>query len=245
MLKFKKIYAIILSIIIISVISCGDEDTAVIDDKPEEIKKFIYLGYEFSDTHIIIHAKNYNPELHKVQVNSSNYSEISQDEDFSEMTFKNLGYEKASLKLEIEEQIISKLLVNPRTEYSQKNINQIFEIKINETVFIEETSTILTLLDVAEDSRCPDPEDNNPVLSKNGEPPGSCVHKPKTLIHLRISSPRYPEFDDWFYKQQLSDYEFFYGGNNFSVIEIKPDILKLNRLIPKEDYSLLILSRAN
>ena len=79
MLKFKKIYAIILSIIIISVISCGDEDTVAIDDKPEEIKKFIYLGYEFSDTHIVIHAKNYNPDLHKVQVNSSNYSGLNKD----------------------------------------------------------------------------------------------------------------------------------------------------------------------
>jgi len=245
MLKFKKIYLLILSIIIISIVSCGDEDTVVIDDKPEEIKEFEYLGYEFTDTKIIIHAKNYNPQIHKVQVNSSNYSEISQEEDFSEMTFKNSGYDKASLNLEIEKQTISKLLVNPRTEYPQKSTNEIFEIKINETVFIEETSTIFTLLDVAEDSRCPDPEDNNPVLSKNGEPPGSCVHKPKTLIHLRVSSPKYPQFDDWFYKQQLSDYEFFYGGNNFSVIEIKPDILKLNRLIPKGDYSLSILSRAN
>ncbi|MEC7880884.1 MAG: hypothetical protein VX590_02690 [Chloroflexota bacterium] len=246
MLKFKKIYTIILSILIILIISCGDEGTPSINDKAEEIKKFEYLGYEFADTHIIIHAKNYNPEIHTIQVNSSDYLELNQEEDLSEITFKNLGYDKASLKLEVEEQIISKLLVNPRTEYPQKSANQIFEIKVNETVFIEETSTILTLLDVAEDSRCPNPEDNNPVLSRDGKKaPGSCVHKPKTLIHFRISTPKYPQFDDWFYKQQLSDYEFFYGGNNFSVIEIKPDILKLNRLIPKEDYSLTILSSTN
>ncbi len=240
MLKFKKIYAIILSILIILIVSCGGEDT-VVDGKPEEIKKFEYLGYEFTDNNIIIYAKNYNPEIHKVQVNSSNHSELKQDKDFSEIKFKNSGYNKVSLKLEIEEQMVSKLLVNPRTEYPQKSINEIFEIKINETVFIEETSTILTLIDVVEDSRCPNPEDNKIV---SGEV-GSCMHKPKTLIHLRISSPRYPQFDDWFYKQQLSDYEFFYGGNNFSVIEIKPDILELNRIIPREDYSLLILSRDN
>ena len=245
MLKFKNIYSVIISILFILTVSCGDKDTISVNNEPEEIKKFEYLGYEFSDNKIVIHAKNYNPEFHKVMVNSSKYTEINQDKDFSEMTFENLGYDKASLKLETEDQVISKLLVNPRTEYPQKSINKIFEIGVNETVFIEETSTILTLLDVAEDSRCPDPEDNNPVLSKNGEPPGSCVHKPKTLIHLRISSPRYPQFDDWFYKQQLSDYEFFYGGNNFSVIEIKPDILELNRLIPKEDYSLFILPRTN
>ena len=63
-------------------------------------------------------------------------SEINQDKDFSEMTFENLGYDKASLKLETEDQVISKLLVNPRTEYAQKNINKIFEIGVNETVFI-------------------------------------------------------------------------------------------------------------
>ena len=138
MLKFKKIYSVIISILFILIISCGDKNTISVNNEPEEIKKFEYLGYEFSDNKIVIHAKNYNPEFHKVMVNSSKYTEINQDKDFSEMTFENLGYDKASLKLETEDQVISKLLVNPRTEYAQKNINKIFEIGVNETVFIDD-----------------------------------------------------------------------------------------------------------
>ena len=60
-----------------------------------------------------------------------------------------------------------------------------------------------------------------------------------------MSSPKYPQFDEFFYKEQLSDYNFFYGGNNFSIIEISPEILELNRLIPKNDYSVTMLSKVN
>ena len=81
MLKFKNIYSVIISILFILTVSCGDKDTISVNNEPEEIKKFEYLGYEFSDNKIVIHAKDYNPEFHKVMVNSSKYTEINQDKE--------------------------------------------------------------------------------------------------------------------------------------------------------------------
>tara|TARA_B100001029_G_scaffold179640_1_gene190051 strand:+ start:1598 stop:2311 length:714 start_codon:yes stop_codon:yes gene_type:complete len=237
MLKFKKIFILSQLILILLFISCGDSA----DQEPIQIKEFEYLGYEFLDNKIVIYTKNYNAETQNIKVNSSTYSEIIQEENYSEMTFDNKGNSKANLKIELEGSLVSKLLVNPKTEFTQRNINNVFDIKINETIFIEETSTTLTLIDVAEDSRCPDPKDNNTTTSN----PGSCIHKPKTLIHMKMSSPKYPQFDEFFYKEQLSDYSFFYGGNNFSIIEISPEILELNRLVPKNDYSVTMLSKVN
>ena len=43
MLKFKKIYSVIISILFILIVSCGDKDTISVNNEPEEIKKFEYF----------------------------------------------------------------------------------------------------------------------------------------------------------------------------------------------------------
>jgi hypothetical protein len=53
-----------------------------------------------------------------------------------------------------------------------------------------------------------------------------------------IETPRNNAFDEFIYKEQLSDYEFFYGGNYIKISKIDPDILELNRLIPDPDYEI-------
>ena len=70
----------------------------------------------------------------------------------------------------------------PILNFKKVNINEDFKIKINEAIFEKSTNTIIRLIDISEDSRCPDPTDNNENISN----PGSCIHNPKTLIHLII-----------------------------------------------------------
>jgi len=55
---------------------------------------------------------------------------------------------------------------------------------------------------------------------------------------LIIETPRFSTFDDFIYKEQLKDYEFFYGGNYIKISKIDPDILELNRFIDDSDYEI-------
>ena len=56
------------------------------------------------------------------------------------------------------------------------------------------------------------------------------------LFWYAISNVKNKSFDEFIYKEQLSDYEFFYGGNYIKILKIEPDILELNRLIPDPEY---------
>ena len=131
------------------------------------------------------------------------------------------------------------IITTPEDQVYFKNLlvgNKDFKIKINEAVYEKSSNTLIRLIDISEDSRCPDPTDNN----ENITDPGSCIHTPKTLIHLVIETPRFEIFDDFLYKDQLKDYEFFYGGNYIRISKIDPDILELNRFIDDSDYEVTI-----
>ena len=82
----------------------------------------------------------------------------------------------------LKKRVISKALINPEQNFKKVKINEDFKIKINEAVYEKSTNTIIRLIDISEDSRCPDPTDNNENISN----PGSCIHNPKTLIHLLL-----------------------------------------------------------
>ena len=203
-----------------------------------EINKLEYLGYEYLDQKVKIFLQNYSSENYLITLNSLAPSEEISSKGMTELIFINNGNNNSSLKIKnninIEESVISKSLLNPKLNFKNISLNKDFKLKINETAYEESTNTILRLIDVSEDSRCPDPLDNNEALSN----PGSCIHSPKTLLHLIIETPRNNTFDDFIYKEQLSDYEFFYGGNYIKISKIDPDILELNRLIPDSDYEI-------
>ena len=55
-----------------------------------------------------------------------------------------------------------------------------------------------------------------------------------------IETARFNLFDEFIYKEQLKDYEFFYGGNYIKISKIDPDILELNRFIEDSDYVITI-----
>ena len=162
------------------------------------------------------------------------------EKGITELIFLNSLNKNSSLKIkniiDTEEKVISKALINPESDFRKVKFNEDFKIKINETVYEKFSNTTLRLIDISEDSRCPDPTDNNENISN----PGSCIHTPKTLIHLIIETPRYSIFDEFLYKEQLKDYEFFYGGNYIKISKIDPDILELNRFIDDSDYEITI-----
>ena len=205
-----------------------------------EYKELEYLGYEFSEGKVSVFLKNYSNINYLVTVNSLSPEEEIVDKEITELIFINSQNKDSSLKIkniiETEEKVFSKALINPELNFKKVNINEDFKIKINEGVYEKSTKTIIRLIDISEDSRCPDPTDNNESISN----PGSCIHNPKTLIHLIMETPRFNTFDEFIYKEQLKDYEFFYGGNFIKISKIDPDILELNRFIDDSDYEITI-----
>ena len=205
-----------------------------------EYKELEYSGYEFSEGKVSVFLKNYSNINYVVTLNSLPPEEEIVDKNLTELIFINSQNKDSSLKIkniiETEEKVFSKALINPELNFKKVNINEDFKIKINEGVYEKSTKTIIRLIDISEDSRCPDPTDNNESISN----PGSCIHNPKTLIHLIMETPRFNAFDEFIYKEQLKDYEFFYGGNFIKISKIDPDILELNRFIDDSDYEITI-----
>ena len=203
-----------------------------------EYKELEYSGYEFSEGKVSVFLKNYSNTNYSVTLNSVSPEEEITDKDLTELIFINFQNKNSSLKIknviDTEEKVFSKALINPELNFKKVNINEDFKIKINESVYEKSTNTIIRLIDISEDSRCPDPTDNNENISN----PGSCIHNPKTLIHLIIETPKFNTFDEFIYKEQLKDYEFFYGGNFIKISKIDPDILELNRFIDDSDYEI-------
>ena len=203
-----------------------------------EYKELEYSGYEFSEGKVSVFLKNYSNTNYSVTLNSVSPEEEITDKDLTELIFINFQNKNSSLKIkniiDTEEKVFSKVLINPELNFKKVNINEDFKIKINEAVYEKSTNTIIRLIDISEDSRCPDPTDNNENISN----PGSCIHNPKTLIHLIMETPRFNTFDQFIYKEQLKDYEFFYGGNFIKISKIDPDILELNRFIDDSDYEI-------
>ena len=237
-----KIFPIIISILLIFSFSCSNKSG---NDK-SEINKLEYHGFIFHEGKVSVFLKNYSKENYLITLNSLSPEEEIKEKEISELIFLNSSNKNSSLKIKniinVEEKIISKSLINPELNYKKVNINEDFKIKINETVYEKSTNTIMRLINISEDSRCPDPTDNNESISN----PGSCIHNPKTLIHLMIETARFNLFDEFIYKEQLKDYEFFYGGNYIKISKIDPDILELNRFIEDSDYEITIsISRNN
>ena len=231
-----KIFPIIISILLIFSFSCSNKSG---NDK-SEINKLEYHGFIFHEGKVSVFLKNYSKENYLITLNSLSPEEEIKEKEISELIFLNSSNKNSSLKIKniinVEEKIISKSLINPELNYKKVNINEDFKIKINETVYEKSTNTIMRLIDISEDSRCPDPTDRNESISN----PGSCIHNPKTLIHLMIETARFNLFDEFIYKEQLKDYEFFYGGNYIKISKIDPDILELNRFIEDSDYEITI-----
>ena len=231
-----KIFPIIISILLIFSFSCSNKSG---NDK-SEINKLEYHGFIFHEGKVSVFLKNYSKENYLITLNSLSPEEEIKEKEISELIFLNSSNKNSSLKIKniinVEEKIISKSLINPELNYKKVNINEDFKIKINETVYEKSTNTIMRLINISEDSRCPDPTDNNESISN----PGSCIHNPKTLIHLMIETARFNLFDEFIYKEQLKDYEFFYGGNYIKISKIDPDILELNRFIEDSDYEITI-----
>ena len=183
-----------------------------------------------------VYLKNYDADNYSITLNSLAPQEVVFEKSIYELLFLNKEDKNSSLKIKsninLERKLISKFLLNPKINYKQIQLNKKFNLKINETGYEKSTNTTIRLIDISEDSRCPDPTDNNEALSN----PGSCIHSPKTLLHLFIETPKNKTFDEFIYKEQLSEYEFFYGGNYIKILKIEPDILELNRLIPDSEY---------
>ena len=232
----NKFNILILILLVLISFSCSN------DQKSDELdfKKLEYNGYIFSEGKVSVFLNNYNKENYSVTLNSLSPEKEINEKGITELIFLNSLNKNSSLKIkniiDIEEKVISKALINPESDYRKVKINEDFKIKINETVYEKSSNTTLRLIDISEDSRCPDPTDNNENISN----PGSCIHTPKTLIHLIIETPKHSIFDDFLYKEQLKDYEFFYGGNYIKISKIDPDILELNRFIDDSDYEITI-----
>ena len=232
----NKFNILILILLVLISFSCSN------DQKSDELdfKKLEYNGYIFSEGKVSVFLKNYDKENYSVTLNSLSPEKEINEKGITELIFLNSLNKNSSLKIkniiDIEEKVISKALINPESDYRKVKINEDFKIKINETVYEKSSNTTLRLIDISEDSRCPDPTDNNENISN----PGSCIHTPKTLIHLIIETPKHSIFNDFLYKEQLKDYEFFYGGNYIKISKIDPDILELNRFIDDSDYEITI-----
>ena len=235
-IALNKFNILILIFLILISFSCSN------DQKSDELdfKKLEYNGYIFSEGKVSVFLNNYNKENYSVTLNSLSPEKEINEKGITELIFLNSLNKNSSLKIkniiDIEEKVISKALINPESDYRKVKINEDFKIKINETVYEKSSNTTLRLIDISEDSRCPDPTDSNENISN----PGSCIHTPKTLIHLIIETPKYSIFDDFLYKEELKDYEFFYGGNYIKISKIDPDILELNRFIDDSDYEITI-----
>jgi len=235
-IALNKFNILILILLILISFSCSN------DQKSDELdfKKLEYNGYIFSEGKVSVFLNNYNKENYSVTLNSLSPEKEINEKGITELIFLNSLNKNSSLKIkniiDVEEKVISKALINPESDYRKVKINEDFKIKINETVYEKSSNTTLRLIDISEDSRCPDPTDSNENISN----PGSCIHTPKTLIHLIIETPKYSIFDDFLYKEQLKDYEFFYGGNYIKISKIDPDILELNRFIDDSDYEITI-----
>ncbi len=227
--------SILISILMILFsISCSD----ITDNDEIEYKELQYLGYKFIEGKVSIFLRNYSKENYLITLNNLSAEEEVYHNENTELIFLNPSNENSSLKIKniiyTEEKIISKALINPELNFRKINLNEDFKIKINETVYERSSKTIITLINISEDSRCPDPTDNNENITN----PGSCIHNPKTLLHLNIATPKFRKFDDFLYKEQIKDYEFFYGGNYIKISKIDPDILELNRFINDADYEI-------
>ena len=230
-------FSILISILLVLIsFSCSNEQNS----GELDFKKLEYNGYIFSEGKVSVFLKNYNKENYLVTLNSLTPEKEIKEKGITELIFLNSLNKNSSLKIkniiDTEEKVISKALINPESDFRKVKFNEDFKIKINETVYEKSSNTTLRLIDISEDSRCPDPTDNNENISN----PGSCIHTPKTLIHLIIETPKYSIFDDFLYKEQLKDYEFFYGGNYIKISKIDPDILELNRFIDDSDYEITI-----
>ena len=230
----NKFFILISVLLFLFCFSCSDGS----ESSETEYKKLEYLGYKFSEGKVSVFLKNYSNINYLVTVNSLSPENKVVDKEISELIFLNSQNKNSSLKIkniiDSEERVFSKSLINPELNFKKVNLNEDFKIKINETIYEKSTNTIIRLIDISEDSRCPDPTDNNENISN----PGSCIHNPKTLIHLIIETHRFNIFDDFIYKEQLKDYEFFYGGNYIKISKIDPDILELNRFIDDSDYEI-------
>ena len=230
----NKFSILILVLLFLFCFSCSTGS----ENSENEYKKLEYLGYKFSEGKVSVFLKNYSNNNYLVTVNSLSPEKEIVDKEISELIFLNFQNKNSSLKIkniiDTEERFFSKSLINPELNFKKVNLNEDFKIKINETIYEKSTNTIIRLIDISEDSRCPDPTDNNENISN----PGSCIHNPKTLIHLIIETHRFNIFDDFIYKEQLKDYEFFYGGNYINISKIDPDILELNRFIDDSDYEI-------
>ena len=230
----NKFFILILFMLILFSFSCSEG----LGSDETEYKKLEYQGYKFSEGKVSIFLKNYSKINYSVTLNSLSPEEEIIDNEITELIFFNSLDKNSSLKikniLDGEDRVISKAIINPELNFKKVTINEDFKIKINETIYEKSTNTIIRLIDISEDSRCPDPTDNNESMSN----PGSCIHNPKTLIHLIMETPRFNTFDEFIYKEQLKDYKFFYGGNYIKISKIDPDILELNRLIDDSDYEI-------
>ena len=233
----------LIKFLILSILSFNLFLFACLSDNKNDvpINNLKYLGYEYLDGQVKIYLKNYNIDNYSITLNSLSPKEEIKENGITELIFLNNGNKDSSLKIknniDLEERAISKLLLNPKLNFTKVPLNEKFKLKINEIGHEELTNTTIKLIDIAEDSRCPDPEDNNESTSNAG----SCIHKPKTLLHIVIETSKNETFDEFIYKEQLSDYEFFYGGNYIKILDIQPEILRLNRLIPDSDYEVIFL----
>ena len=236
MLILKSNLLRILLALSLFMISCDQSE-----DNITTVEDFQLLGHEFKENGLVLYLKNFNPDERTITVDSKSPSSISKSKNISELFFDNDSNDFLSLRIKHPQQEESILLRNPNLAYKLGSFGKSFVVNYNQTLFIEEANTTITLLDVAEDSRCPDPLDNKGVegFSTKREA-GSCLHIPKTKILLKISTPRFKTFETPFYKEQLKEYEFSYGENSFTITEVNPEILKLNRIIPKNEYKITL-----
>jgi hypothetical protein len=241
MLNLKSNIFSILLITSIFVLSCGKVTNIENNiDLPSE-----FSGYEYQEKGLVIYIKNYNSNEIKITIDSKGPTSISnkKNSDISELFFKNSLNDYLSIKIEDPSGIKSILTRNPDIAYVKKPFLQTFDIRYNQTVFIKEANSTVTLLNVSEDSRCPDPLDNKGAkgINLSKDKPGSCLHIPKTKIILKILTPRFKPFEAPIVKEQLTEHEFTYGGNSYKIKGINPEILKLNRIIPKDEYSVTLI----
>ena len=228
-MSISKFVTISVLLVTITIISCGNESKT-------SDTEFAYLGYLFEEENVKVFIQGYtNPGI-SIKVNSQEPSRIEPNGKISELIFEKVGNESATVNISTSEAQRSILIRNPLIAYDQRPIDAPFEIKVNETIYVPDAASTVSILSISEDSRCPDPFDTSDSKSN----PGSCIHKPKTLVHMTVFTPGFESFDQRFYKEQLSDYKFFHGGFYFNISEIKPEIVTLNRVIPKEDYRIVI-----
>ena len=228
-MSISKFVTISVLLVTITIISCGNESKT-------SDTEFAYLGYLFEEENVKVFIQGYtNPGI-SIKVNSQEPSRIEPNGKISELIFEKVGNESATVNISTSEAQRSILIRNPLIAYDQRPIDTPFEIKVNETIYVPDAASTVSILSISEDSRCPDSSNTSDSTSN----PGTCIHKPKTLVHMTVFTPGFESFDQRFYKEQLSDYKFFHGGFYFNISEIKPEIITLNRVIPKEDYRIVI-----